>query len=647
MRTWLRAHLARAYRALTPRPDPALLREIKTLRNELMGEDAIRQRNMRESIELELERQEAHAMAGVGPWIPETRGGAVPKRVDESVKALKESNIPVGAIGAGGLINLELENLVWRREANLSLIEFSRWGIQNIILICRLFYIKDAVMRRLIDVSAAYVFARGVEVSSSDDTANEILKDFWAANKQVFGQSALIDLERRKYYDGNIFFAFFPDTESTGTVKARTIDATEIQDIICDPNDADTPWFYKRIWGHSEFDYQNGITATETLTCWYPALNYDPIDKPDMINGAEVKWDVPVYHRKCGRVSKWKFGCPRAYPALQWCRTISRFLNSTATVKQALAQIALTITTKGGQQAIEGIKQQMGTTVGPASNLLDMNPSAVPGSVFASGPGTELSAFKTQGAGNNPEEVRQFKLQAAMVFGVPETFLSEVSTGNLATATTLDRPTELNFLEKQEEWREDFLTIATYVLQVSGGAVSGRLLEARKEAEGSTVVREAKRRYLPSGRFVYEAKKADAKDIEVTVTFPAILEGDVPAQVKAVVEAMTLDNKGGQVVGIDEKAGVRKLYDLLDIENGDEITESQYPDNYDPDRTTELLPQAIGKAEPDPGGVPQNPGGKQVAAPTQTPPSAKAVEGALRNVARALKIWEKGDAANA
>jgi hypothetical protein len=47
-----------------------------------------------------------------------------------------------------------------------------------------------------------------------------------------------------------------------------------------------------------------------------------------------------------------------------------------------------------------------------------------------------------------------------MVVGVPETFLADVSTGNLATATTLDRPTELVFMEKQEAWREDLTIIA-------------------------------------------------------------------------------------------------------------------------------------------------------------------------------------------
>ena len=62
------------------------------------------------------------------------------------------------------------------------------------------------------------------------------------------------------------------------------------------------------------------------------------------------------------------------------------------------------------------------------------------------------------------------------------------------------------------------------------------------------------------------AKKANPDDIQVKVIFPAIREGDMPANVKAIAEAMTLDNKGGQVVGIDEKVGVGLLAQELGVD---------------------------------------------------------------------------------
>jgi hypothetical protein len=318
---------------------------------------------------------------------------------------------------------------------------------------------------------------------------------------------------------------------------------------------------------------------------------------------------------------------------LDWAREARRFLEACASVRQSLSQFALTLTTKGGQQALEGVKAQMSTTVGPTSQIWDQNPPAGRGSTFASGPGTKLEAFKTTGAGFSPEDVRQYKLMCCMVKGVPETFLADVSTGNLATATSLDRPTETAFLELQESWREDLTTIAGYVLKVSQGAAGGALREAKRHIY---LIKEAKRITRKDGRRVYEAMKPaeESGDIEIQVNFPNIREGDVPALVGATVEAMTLQNKMGEVVGIDAKAGVRQLHDYLGIEDGDALAEEQYPEGtYEIDRQK----QADAKAELEK---------KQLAAmpqPASTGPKGpvKQLEAASQRLARALKIFEK------
>lgn len=536
---------------------------------------------------------EARNMAGSGPW--KVAPGIIAQTDRLITEALQRFNQPMAvrenaitAQGAYGDIELALQNVQWRREVNLSWMEFSRWGIQQIILVCRLNYIKNPIIRRLTDVCAAYVFARGVEVSTNDEAANEVLADFFEKNKSTLGQNALTDLERRKDYDGNLFFILFPDTQNLGTVKCRTIDATEIQEVITDPEDMDTPWLYRRVWQEDRFDILTGQRQHEQGQRWYPALGHDPVSKPEIIGGYPVSWDSPVLHRKAGAIAKWHFGCPRMYPALDWAKEGRKVLEARASVEAALSQVAMTITTKGGQQALAGIKQQMGTTVGPTSALWDQNPPAVSGGTFASGPGTKLEAF-SRGSQGNLELMRQMKLMCCMVAGVPETFLGDVSTGNLATATSLDRPTETVFLEKQEAWREDLVTLAKYVLSVSSKAPSGRLREA---AIGiSRPIRECKSRMLPNGRRVYEALSKPEDAIELRCNFPAIREADIPQLVSATVQAMTLGTQS--VIGIDEKAGMRQLYDLLPgIDNGEELVEQQFPEaTYEHDRTLEPEPE--------------------------------------------------------
>lgn len=630
-----------------------------------VSEDAIAReaRNRLDFLEMLGELSEAAHMAGVGPW---QASPAVVRQSQQIITAgLEALNAPVGqfsvreamtpltAQGAFGDIELALSNVEWRREINLSWLEFSRWGIQQIILISRLYYIKNPLIQRGINIASYYVFGRGVEVTSDDDGANDTLREFFGRNQKTLGQKALAGLEKRLYMDGQVFFAFFADKTDKGTVNVRTFDATEIQDIITDPDDTDSPRYYHRQWTQRNFSQESGQVSTEQKDAWYPALNYNPkgADKLDKIKDADVIWETPVLHMKGGTgVAKWHFDVPRVYAALDWAKSSKNFLEACLTVKKSLAQIAMTLTTKGGQQALEGAKQQLQTNVNaqPGNSLWDTNPTAVNASIFASGPGTTLAPFNTKGAGGDPEEVRQFKLMVCMVLDIPETFLADMNTSNLATAQTLDRPTELGFLAKQEAWRETLVEISKYVLTVSKGAPSGRFGESlRKRNVTAPRVRilEAKRAVRPNSSLVYlnEAKDPTSTDINVRVNFPAIREGDMPAIVKAICEAMTLDNKGGQVVGIDEKVGVRLLLEQLGVDDPDELLDEMYPESeYDPDRTKEPEPAPIMKVLPNPGGQPQNPDGQQPQ--LQNAPTPMQKESLKRLLQVILKLAERKQA---
>jgi len=623
----------------------------------LLGEAAEREKRYRDDYYERLcDLAEATQMAGIGPWKVSPSVIAQSNKLitaglealrDPKPLAVRETVTPITSQGAFGDIELALQNVEWRREINLSWLEFSRWGIQQIILISRLFFVKNPMIQRGTNIASYYVFGRGVEVTSDDDDANDVLEDFFERNKKTLGIIALAALNQRLYYDGQVFFCFFVDAKDKGNTTIRTIDATEIQDIITDPDDTDQPQFYHRQWVSRTMDPTTGQVSTESQEAWYPALGYQPDEKLPKINEKPVMWDTPIYHMKSGiGVSKWHFDVPKVYAAIDWAKAATKFLEACLTVKKALAQISMTFTTKGGQQALEGAKQQLQTRVNaqPGNSLWDTNPTPVNASIFASGPGSTLAPFNTKSAGGDPEEVRQFKLMVCMVLDIPETFLADMNTSNLATAQTLDRPTELAFLAKQEAWRETLLVIAKYVLAVSKGAPSGQFAEslrANKINPARVRIVEMQRRVTKNGRYVYEAVAKQSGVVRLKVNFPAIREGDMPQIVNAIVAAMTLNNKAGQVIGIDEKAGVELLYEQLPIENYADLLEEQYPEKeYDPDRTTEPVAAPIQKPMPNPGGVPQNPGGKQVGAPTEPmtpPPVQNQKQEAARRLLRLLQ----------
>ncbi len=621
----------------------AILREatkdqaITWLSDQLVQLQAADELRRRSEIEHNAELEEMLAMRGAGPW---RMPGAIEKRKPASIEA--REGLPFTAQGAYGDTELMLNNIEWRRETNLSWLEFTRWGIQQIILIARLRCIKDPMLMRGMNVSAQYVFGRGVDITSPDEKAAEILTEWRERNKHVLGQVALSDLERSKYYDGNIFFVCFPDRANTGNVNVRTFDPTEILDILTDPDDASIPWYYHRQWIEKQID-QDAAIRDVTRDAWYPALGYDPADKPAAFNGNPIKWDSPVYHRKCGAIGKWRFGLPQCYAALGWAKSVQRFLEDCMTIRNSLAQFSLLLTTKGGQQAMQGLKQQLSTTVGPNASLWDQNPTAVAGSAVITGPGTTMQAFQTKGAGGDPGEVREYKLQVCMVYGLPESFFADMNTSNLATATSLDRPTELNFMERQEIWREDLAVLAQYQLQVSAGAPNGKLREAKNGHSNHLKIREAKR--IHNGkRWVYEADPLASDVVEVMVNFPTIIEADVPTEIGAIVQAMTLGNKAGEVVGIDEREGVRRLYTAVGTEHAEELLKEQYPDTgpdkYDPLRTKdEPVDAAIDPAT----GLPKKP------APASVPgkeahAEINSIKGALSRLGRAIRLYEaRGD----
>jgi len=479
-------------------------------------------------------------------------------------------------------LELALEDRGWKRQLAIGDMEFSRYGLQQIILFCRLYRIKNPIIQRGILVGAYYVFGRGVEVSSDDDAANQVLQDFFddPRNAAELGHSALCAKEASLYTDGNIFWTFFSDPND-GTTQVRTIDPIEIEEIICNPDDHAQPWFYHRRWTKQNFDIRTGNILPEPAELWYVDLRYDG-PKVTEIKGKPVAMDpkthayIPVLHRKDGGLEKWHFGLPRAYAALDWARAYKSRLEDYATIARALARFAWGIETQGGQPAIAAFKQTLATTLGNNTDMIEQNPPPTVASTWITGPGNKLTPMNTAGRQANPEEGRRLAHMAYMVFGLPETFFADVSVGTLATATSLDRPTQLKFMRDQESWAENLKIIGMEVLKRSATAANGKLREVYKDRKVTFHMTPARVHGETMWFHEAAAKPKDAGRVTVDVKFPAILEGDIPARVGAIVEAMTLN--GFDPTGIDIRTGLGLLMTELGVEDAQGVLEEQLPE---------------------------------------------------------------------
>ena len=483
-------------------------------------------------------------------------------------------------------LELALDNIGWRRELAYADLEFSRQGIAGIIKISRLYALKNPLVKRGVEIAACYVFGRGVDMISDDDKVNETIREFLALNAKELGHIGLMQKEQTLRTDGNLFLLLFPTP--TGQVKVATIDATEVQDIVTDPDDASIPWYYKRMWTAKEFNVETGAYAMQSKTAWYPDIGYQPDAKPERIGRDPVMWDTPVLHGKLGGFPKWLFGCPDIYAALDWARAYKDHLKNWASITKALAQFAWNVETKGGTPAIATIARALGSSVGigdgDTGDFVDRVP-VVPGGSVVHGPGDKWTPMQTRNVTTGPEEGRRIGMMVGSAVGLPETMLfGDASTGSLATAQSLDRPTELYFLQKQERWREMLQRLLTFVLMHSAGSGGGRLREAGRDAKRMSV-RMVPRKRLANGRMIemWEAAKSTLDNIVIAVKFPAILEHDVKSMVDALVSGATLDGK--TLAGTcDVKSLAVALMTEWGWENPDKIADQMYPDaTYDPE----------------------------------------------------------------
>lgn len=447
------------------------------------------------------------------------------RRVPAQLAALRESWDMAGQAAAFhklreslAVLELQAEDAEWQQLLGASQREFSTEGLRRIMRLCRIMFLKNPLINRAVLLQSWYVWGQGCTVKVEDDEAGQAIVDAFMTNPQnqveLTGHQARTMKEQDLQTFGNLFLVLF--TGGAGDVVARSIPPEEIDQIVTNPEDAKEPWAYHRTWSVMALDGK-----PETKEAYYPALNITPaaLELLQAAYGDKVLTDAHVYHVKVGALSDMRMGLPEVYQAIDWARAYKGFLEDWASINRALSKFAWKYTTPGGAKAVNAAQSRMSTTVSPGRS--ETNPPPVAGATFIES-GGNMAPMKTAGATTSAEEGRRLLLMVAAATGLPETFYGDVSTGNLATAKTLDRPTELKFLDRQKLWAEVLQVLLAWVI-----------MAARNQNGIAT---------------------AAAKRPKITVTFPPILEHDTEAQVRAIISAATLDGK--------QRAGTIPLEDV-------------------------------------------------------------------------------------
>jgi hypothetical protein len=474
-------------------------------------------------------------------------------------------------------IEIAFENQGWQALTGAKGWTFSRDFLKKSMEFARKCYIENPLINRAVDLQALYVWALGVEMSSSNDDAMDVVNRFFndPKNKNVIGTlSARMQIETEQQLTGNTFFAFFTNSY-TGNTRLRTIEPDEIVDIYCNPEDSKEPWFYKRSYSPSP--------GEDPVTVWLVDINYHPIEKTspkDQDGKYPVLWDGPrVYHVKTGGLSRMKFGFPEPYSGLKWAGAYKRFLENWCTIMEAYAQIAMIMTGNKGKAGVASAKQKLAIGTAGAPEEL-----GAPAATLVATGGVDLQAVKTAGSTTSAEEGYPVKLMVAAAVGLPGTFFGDADVGNFATSQTLDRPTELKMVSRQGLWVEILGTIINYLLFVSAKGRNGILHKAGYSVETTANKMENCYEYdivTGDGTSSLSLKLPDEQKLAVRISFPSILERNADERVRAVIGALTYMGETPHNVIPSKRHHCKLLLEALGEKNVTEYLDKYYPEDED------------------------------------------------------------------
>lgn len=423
----------------------------------------------------------------------------------------------------------------WRRLSMEIERDFTRQGLDEIMRLSRAMYLSHPLIQRAVNVRAYYTWGQGVSITSDDERVKDEVIDPMMEDEgnkaALFGHQTRILTDIDQQVDGNTFVALFTDNQ--GNVSVRDVPAEEIREVFTDPDDVTQVWYYRRCWTERRFDERRGQEVLSTKEAFYPDWRYDPAQKPKSMGRIEVKWDSPLMHQRTGGLKRMSFGVPETYAALDWARAYRKFLEDWHTIVSSLARFAWRMTTKSSK--VQDAKDRLGSTITPEDGR-EHNPQRGQGAAFIAGEGVDMTPIPKTGATTSADDAKPSRLMVAAAMDLPDTILSgDADQGNLATAKTLDRPTELAIVNRQTMWADRDTDIFKYAIR-----------------------QKIKKGLLP-------------KDVEdhVSVSFPPILEHDLLETVQSIVAAATLEGKiEAGTLGTEQTS--RLLMQALGVEDIDQ-----------------------------------------------------------------------------
>lgn len=405
------------------------------------------------------------------------------------------------------LMKRSLEDIGW---INLTQDQYSReeliaGGFHFMIKRCRIMYVNNPLCKHWVHLTTSFVFGRGVSVPKTNDKdLQEILEKFWddPDNQKIitsFHPQRM--LSNKIQYEGNLFFMLFDDEE--GDIRVRVLNTVEVVDIITDNDDRNKYLFYKVTLTDRKYNYNSDSFDNIKTQVWYiPDIdNENPNDYG--IPASKQKFDCRIFHVKLNCDINDKFGIPDLYAGLDWVKAHKDMAGDMATMIKALSQFAWKKKVKGGSSQVNSILNKMKAT----TNL--SNISTMAGKTQIENEGVDMQSIdvKTGGIDIAEKGLKSMQMMVCSASGLFYHYFGDPSTGNLATATSMELPMIKKFQDYQLMWTYIFRVIMMYLFRkkIEVGLLPGSIEHDSKTGYTSIVT---------------------DKDLMVDIDFPPIIEDD-------------------------------------------------------------------------------------------------------------------------
>ena len=344
-----------------------------------------------------------------------------------------------------GLADLELarDDIGWDKLGASRAMELSPDTRINIVNRAREYWYRDPLAKQTIRLWTDYGIGKGITWKAREESTGDVLREkLWGHkdNRMIFSPTGQRMSSNKLLVDGELFLVLFVGPDG---IKVRRVDPLQIVEVLCDPEDEETPRYYKR-----ERTSVNAGLKTMVYADWQSDGDGSVPDSQGQAQAATE--EALVFHVAMNTLGR--RGISLLAPMMDWSKAYRKFMEARASIVQALSQFAWEGKVKGGSAAVTALRNQFRSNFAAGGDT-ETNPTPARGATLFTNQSLDMNPIKTDtGAANAQTDGNMLLGMAGAGVGIFPHYYGAGEAFRLATATAMETPMLKEFESYQELW---------------------------------------------------------------------------------------------------------------------------------------------------------------------------------------------------